>query len=55
MSIDLLSPYKLNSTIELENRVFMAPMTRSMADDNLVPTQAMVDYYARRARCRLNY
>ena len=49
MSIDLLAPYKLNSTIELKNRVLMAPLTRSMADDNLVPTQAMVDYYARRA------
>lgn len=49
MSIDLLAPYKLNSTIELKNRILMAPLTRSMADDNLVPTQAMVDYYARRA------
>ena len=49
MSTDLLSPFKLNNSIELQNRVLMAPMTRCMADDNLVPTQAMVDYYARRA------
>ena len=49
MSIDLLSPFKLNNSIELQNRVLMAPLTRCMADDNLVPTQAMVDYYARRA------
>jgi 2,4-dienoyl-CoA reductase-like NADH-dependent reductase (Old Yellow Enzyme family) len=49
MSIDLLSPFKLNDSIELQNHVLMAPLTRCMADENLVPTQAMVDYYARRA------
>lgn len=49
MTTDLLTPFKLNDTIELQNRVLMAPLTRCMADDNLVPTQAMVDYYARRA------
>jgi len=49
MSIDLLSPYQLNNTIELKNRVLMAPLTRCMADKNLVPTQASADYYARRA------
>ena len=49
MTTDLLTPYKLNNSIELQNRVMMAPLTRCMSDDNLVPTQAMVDYYARRA------
>lgn len=49
MPTDLLKPIKLNSSIELKNRVLMAPLTRCMSDDNLVPTQAMVDYYARRA------
>jgi len=49
MTTDLLSPFKLNDSIELQNRVLMAPLTRCMSDDNLVPTQAMVDYYARRA------
>ncbi|MBQ4832217.1 alkene reductase [Pseudoalteromonas sp. MMG010] len=49
MATDLLAPFKLNNSIELKNRVLMAPLTRCMADDNLVPTQAMVEYYARRA------
>ncbi|WP_404339772.1 alkene reductase [Pseudoalteromonas mariniglutinosa] len=49
MAIDLLSAFKLNDSITLQNRVLMAPLTRCMADDELVPTQAMVDYYARRA------
>jgi 2,4-dienoyl-CoA reductase-like NADH-dependent reductase (Old Yellow Enzyme family) len=49
MTEKLLSPFALNQTIELNNRIIMAPMTRCMADNNLVPTQAMVDYYARRA------
>lgn len=31
----------------------MAPMTRSMADDDLVPTQEMADYYSRRAEAGL--
>ncbi|KTF19017.1 alkene reductase [Pseudoalteromonas sp. 10-33] len=49
MNTDLLTPYRLNETIELKNRVLMAPLTRCMADENLVPTQDMVEYYARRA------
>ena len=53
MTTDLLAPFKLNNTIELKNRVLMAPLTRCMADDNLVPTQDMVEYYARRAETRL--
>ncbi|MFQ5601571.1 MAG: alkene reductase [Candidatus Krumholzibacteriia bacterium] len=35
--------------LALQNRVVMAPMTRSMADDALVPTPEMAAYYARRA------
>ena len=49
MNTDLLTPYRLNDTIKLKNRVLMAPLTRCMADENLVPTQDMVEYYARRA------
>ncbi|KKL74500.1 hypothetical protein LCGC14_2064240, partial [marine sediment metagenome] len=49
MTTELLQPFKLNNSIALQNRILMAPLTRCMADDNLVPTQAMVDYYARRA------
>ena len=45
----LLSPFRLNEALELSNRILMAPMTRSMADDDLVPTEAMASYYARRA------
>ena len=45
----LLQPYALNDAIKLQNRIVMAPLTRCMADDELVPTQQMVDYYARRA------
>ncbi|MGF1761907.1 alkene reductase [Aliivibrio kagoshimensis] len=49
MTENLFTPYALNSSITLNNRILMAPLTRCMADDELVPTQAMVDYYARRA------
>ncbi len=35
--------------LTLKNRIVMAPMNRSMADDELVPTDAMAAYYARRA------
>lgn len=45
----LLESYRLNEKISLKNRIVMAPMTRNMADDDLVPTQEMADYYARRA------
>ncbi|MGI2259875.1 alkene reductase [Shewanella sp. GXUN23E] len=45
----LLTPYSLNPTLTLQNRILMAPLTRCMADPDLVPTQAMVEYYARRA------
>ncbi|OLQ75436.1 alkene reductase [Photobacterium proteolyticum] len=49
MTENLFQPYVLNDTLTLENRILMAPLTRCMADDDLVPTQAMADYYARRA------
>lgn len=45
----LLTPYQLNDKIHLKNRIIMAPMTRNVADDNLIPTPAMADYYAKRA------
>ncbi len=46
---NLLQPFSLNKKIQLTNRIVMAPLTRCMADENLVPTQAMADYYAKRA------
>ena len=49
MTESLFQPFALNGTLTLDNRILMAPLTRCMADDNLVPTQAMADYYARRA------
>lgn len=45
----LLSSYQLTAQLELKNRIVMAPMTRSKADDDLTPTQEMATYYARRA------
>ena len=45
----LFQPYYLNDTLTLSNRITMAPLTRCMASDDLVPTDQMVAYYARRA------
>ena len=45
----LFDDINLSDTLELKNRIVMAPMTRSMADDDLVPTDAMAEYYGRRA------
>lgn len=45
----LLTPRRLNQAIECQNRVFMAPMTRNMATDEYCATDAMADYYAKRA------
>ncbi len=45
----LLTPYSLNDSIKLKNRIIMAPMTRNMAFDDLSPTPYMAHYYARRA------
>ena len=48
MSLDaLFQPFRLKS-LELKNRIVMAPMTRSQSPDGR-PTQAVIDYYARRA------
>lgn len=49
----LFQPYKLNDKITLKNRIAMAPLTRCMADDDLVPTDAIVQYYAKRAEAGL--
>ncbi|SDJ17318.1 2,4-dienoyl-CoA reductase [Ferrimonas sediminum] len=45
----LFNTFKLGNDLTLSNRIVMAPMNRSMADDDLVPTEAMVEYYGRRA------
>jgi 2,4-dienoyl-CoA reductase-like NADH-dependent reductase (Old Yellow Enzyme family) len=48
----LLESYGLDS-LTLKNRIVMAPMTRCMATDELVPTGQMAGYYARRAEAGL--
>ncbi len=53
MTKTLFEAYKLNDKITLKNKIAMAPLTRCMADDNLVPTDAMVKYYAKRAEAGL--
>ncbi|SHO57323.1 alkene reductase [Vibrio quintilis] len=49
----LFQPYPLNGTLTLKNRIIMAPLTRCMASEDLVPTEAMAAYYARRAETGL--
>lgn len=49
---DLFDPVSLGD-VDLANRVVMAPMTRSRADANDMPSQLMVDYYAQRASAGL--
>jgi N-ethylmaleimide reductase len=46
--MDLFSPVKFGA-LQLRNRVVMAPMTRSRADSDAIPTEVMVDYYRQRA------
>ncbi|KMQ67436.1 1,2-oxophytodienoate reductase [Chryseobacterium sp. FH2] len=43
----LFKPFQYKN-LQLKNRIVMAPMTRAQSD-NGVPTQAIADYYARRA------
>jgi N-ethylmaleimide reductase len=45
----LLETFELSVSITLKNRIVMAPLTRCFADKDLVPTELMADYYARRA------
>ncbi len=49
----IFTPYQLNNTITLANRIIMAPLTRCFADNDLVPTQLIAEYYARRAKVGL--
>ena len=51
-SISPFSSYQLGS-VELKNRIVMAPMTRSRAGDGGRPTELMVEYYAQRAAAGL--
>jgi 2,4-dienoyl-CoA reductase-like NADH-dependent reductase (Old Yellow Enzyme family) len=49
----VFTTYQLNKTITLANRIIMAPLTRCFADNELVPTQLIAEYYARRANVGL--
>ncbi len=49
----LFTPLDLADGLTLPNRIVMAPMTRCMAGDGLVPTEAMAAYYARRGAAGL--
>lgn len=51
MSI-LFEPVRLGD-LQLANRIVMAPMTRSRADEHGVPTPEMVEYYRQRASAGL--
>ena len=53
MTENLLTPFTLNNTVKVNKRIIMAPLKRCMANDNLIPTQAMADYYARTAAAGL--
>src|SRR5690606_2154722 len=48
----LLSPTKLGP-LTLQNRIVMAPMTRTRANHDHVPTEIMANYYAQRASAGL--
>ena len=52
MTTILFSPFTLGRT-ELRNRVVMAPMTRTRATADHVPTDLMATYYAQRAEAGL--
>ncbi len=45
----IFESYALNKTLTLNNRILMAPLTRCFADEKLVPTKLMADYYSKRA------
>ena len=45
----LLKPYRLSNQLQLSNKIVMAPMTRAKAENDNNPTQAMANYYAKRA------
>lgn len=53
MSNKLISPYE-EKGLKLKNRIVMAPMTRSRAEEKNSPNSLMAKYYAQRGRCRFN-
>ena len=50
--MDLFSPVKLGN-LTLQNRIFMAPLTRCRSVDGHIPNAMMAAYYAQRASAGL--
>ncbi|MCC6137001.1 MAG: alkene reductase, partial [Bdellovibrionaceae bacterium] len=48
----LFNPIKIGS-LDLKNKIVMAPLTRCRADENHNPTDIMAEYYAQRASAGL--
>lgn len=55
MSTDspLLKPFSLNDSLQLKNRVVMAPLTRGRAGSSRIPNAMMAKYYSQRASAGL--
>lgn len=51
-TVDVFSPYTLGS-LQLRNRIVMAPLTRSRAEADNVPSRMAVTYYSQRASAGL--
>ncbi|MDF3128933.1 alkene reductase [Kiritimatiellaeota bacterium B1221] len=51
-NLSLFTPLRMGA-FELPNRIVMAPLTRCRADDQRVPNDLMVEYYAQRASAGL--
>ena len=47
--IDLFDSFMLGGSVQLKNRIVMAPMTRTRASEGDVPNDLMATYYAQRA------
>ena len=50
---EFFTEYQLNSSIQLKNKIVMAPMTRAKSTATLTPTTDMMHYYAARAEAGL--
>ncbi len=48
MSVPLFDPYELGGVHPLRNRIVMAPMTRTRADEGGIPNRLMAKYYGQR-------
>ena len=49
----LLSPFELGGSLQLKNRVVMAPLTRARSGSDRIPNAVMTEYYRQRASAGL--